>query len=1170
MREQKIFIKVKQKTERINNILFILFLLAQFIVFACAICPSGISLDDASCFDGIIKLNHLNYRAGQFASKKNMDLIVEYSGDPPKGKRLFYGWKANGRGYFNENYIKEKDLSDAYGRYESRNIFVSKKTDTNKEKEYLFSTSSYQSWTELHNLETEEYKLRNTDTFNNGKRIFSYVYTLLETKISNENYYFLFFTTPITNEPESENGEKYIIKKFAFTDFSLESYDDFQKSLTEDKFGDRVITGFILEEYQAIVILLLKKIINAGKDHAQYNIRIYDYSCNLKKEFTNYNDLIKKRTDEEPWDIVEHVGYYANSLYLSDNTGLFIYFHVNKLIFQCYKFTKSGDSYSETSRFFKSFDNQGYDSEITLNAAHKINDNRVAFISTKNNGEKLYIFLLDFYDSYANGKIRIYNYNLFTNFKLKKEMAVYSYKGNFLAFSSTIGPRDNDKPYTSFLLFFSYPNGTDFSIDISVYLKDSDNYDPSKNLFSFLLTKMKIENNILRYEKVEKIRLVTIPNQILVYNGDEDTPLPNESIIDSYCVFKQNKALIKTNQNYDLYYQYVAKEPDYNDLYYSGLEIHGDGNYASQYIAKEVYGRTNKLTFKLCHDYCEECYELGPSNNDQYCISCLSEYTYDYLAYMGNFTGNCVPMGDMYDIEAHQLLQCEGRPHKYYLNSSRNNEKYCFKYSYECPDVYQFLNTTNNECLNYTPPIPTTILEIIPTTLPINLPTTCLKIPTTIPKYIPTTIVNMPTTFPEYIPSTLIRIPTTIAQYIPSTIIKIPTTVPIAPTTIIKNPTTVPIAPTTINKISSTVPITPSTIVKISTIIPDLTPTTLPEKMATSIPISLLTTIPINLPTTIITTIPEIKKTTIITDHPTIIYDCNYYTVYHHCIFTNLTNEEIFNEIKQQIVTTYPIDEISVLVNGSNSYSFQLTNTNNENNALDEENSISTINLGKCEITLRNIYNIEDEYAIIILKYFKSEGASNEKSVFYELYHPITFEKLNLSYCANDTFELNIPIELDEDLANLFSKILNQGYNIFDPDDDFYRKICTPYTSDNGTDVLLDDRVSFYQNKVQNLTTCPDNCKFISYSIETKYLKCECGINDADISTLDFNNIIGSNTYKSFYSTLKYSNYKVMICYNLVFNFKIFCHNYGSIMTLVLFIIYLCFIIVYLFKNISP
>ena len=51
---------------------------------------------------------------------------------------------------------------------------------------------------------------------------------------------------------------------------------------------------------------------------------------------------------------------------------------------------------------------------------------------------------------------------------------------------------------------------------------------------------------------------------------------------------------------------------------------------------------------------------------------------------------------------------------------------------------------------------------------------------------------------------------------------------------------------------------------------------------------------------------------------------------------------------------------------------------------------------------------------------------------------------------------------------------------------------------------------------------------------------------------------------------MKSTNYKVMICYNLVFNFKIFCHNYGSILTLILFIVYLCFMIYAIFRGLAP
>ena len=330
-------------------------------------------------------------------------------------------------------------------------------------------------------------------------------------------------------------------------------------------------------------------------------------------------------------------------------------------------------------------------------------------------------------------------------------------------------------------------------------------------------------------------------------------------------------------------------------------------------------------------------------------------------------------------------------------------------------------------------------------------------------------------------------------------------------------------------------------------------------------------TIPLINPTTgIAPTFPNIKSTRIVSTTINIFSKCNYYTIDNHCIFANLTNEQILIKLKQDIISTYPFDGKCVIVNGSNSFSFQVTNTFNERNIINTEKEAFSINLGTCEQTLKDAYNITNELSLIILKYFKGEYSPNEKAIQYELYHPITYEKLNLSFCKNDTLEVNIQINLEQNFINLFEKAKEQGYNLLDPDDPFYSKICTRYTSENGTDVLLDDRVSFYFNKVANLTTCPENCRFISYSPEDQNLKCECGVIEADINTIDVNNIIGSNTYQSFYSTLKYSNYKVMRCYNLVFNFPIFRTNIGSILTLILFIIYIIFMIYYVYQGISP
>ena len=65
--------------------------------------------------------------------------------------------------------------------------------------------------------------------------------------------------------------------------------------------------------------------------------------------------------------------------------------------------------------------------------------------------------------------------------------------------------------------------------------------------------------------------------------------------------------------------------------------------YASR-IHEPLPGRTIKVDFKLCFEYCETCKILGITTNDQYCITCLENYRFDYFNYFGIYPSNCVPV----------------------------------------------------------------------------------------------------------------------------------------------------------------------------------------------------------------------------------------------------------------------------------------------------------------------------------------------------------------------------------------------------------------------------------------------------------------------------------------------------------------------------------------------
>ena len=86
--------------------------------------------------------------------------------------------------------------------------------------------------------------------------------------------------------------------------------------------------------------------------------------------------------------------------------------------------------------------------------------------------------------------------------------------------------------------------------------------------------------------------------------------------------------------------------------------------------------------------------------------------------------------------------------------------------------------------------------------------------------------------------------------------------------------------------------------------------------------------------------------------------------------------------------------------------------------------------------------------------------------------------------------------------------------------------------------------------------------------IENRNLECICkpenGINTVE-KTFKM-----KKAYDTFYDVLKYPNYKVMMCYKLVFNSDIFSYNKGFWIIFILFLLYLSQFGIYNFKKISP
>ena len=285
------------------------------------------------------------------------------------------------------------------------------------------------------------------------------------------------------------------------------------------------------------------------------------------------------------------------------------------------------------------------------------------------------------------------------------------------------------------------------------------------------------------------------------------------------------------------------------------------------------------------------------------------------------------------------------------------------------------------------------------------------------------------------------------------------------------------------------------------------------------------------------------------------IYKCEASSfISNECFLDNPSEDSISktNDIVISILNNTKFDDSVNIIIGEEYVIYQIVS--DENNYKSISNNFSTIDLGECGNILKKIYNIT---SILILKIDIKTSNANSKAVKFELYHPETKQKLDLSYCSDEKINIYSPAILSQDTMNMFEFASSQSYNVFDSEDKFYNDLCTKFTSENGTDVLISDRKNNYYN--ENIILCEDNCNYKNYNIVINKIQCECEIDQNTDQLSGKTNFVSQNLNTDFFSKNYFSNLKVIKCYKLFFNISEQIKNIG---TYVLFISIIFFIIV--------
>jgi len=441
------------------------------------------------------------------------------------------------------------------------------------------------------------------------------------------------------------------------------------------------------------------------------------------------------------------------------------------------------------------------------------------------------------------------------------------------------------------------------------------------------------------------------------------------------------------------------------------------------------------------------------------------------------------------------------------------------------------------------------------------------------------------------------------------------TTIPIKTTILTTSITTIPIKTTILTTFVTTIPIKTTilttfiTTIPIKTTIFEASIATIPKK-TTKLTTSIIT-IPKRIKTSIYTTSIKTKNSTIISVKSTIMNQEIKSTLI-TTTETKNTNKEtsvlIKTTLSSTLITIPETEEIkcsnetilqnkcldkvipneqakgiqSILrndimhgeFNNTNNTIIQTKNIIYQVSTIKEQKNsefsyISSIELDECEERIRTQRHIKENDDLIILKTdILDEKDPSKIIVQYEIYDPYNLEMIPLDICDDTTVNINIPVVLDDVTESLYKSLNNSGYNLFDLNDSFYNDVCTTYTTEDGTDLVLVDRMNIYHDNAQNVYLCQEGCEFVQYNETTKKSKCNCDVKNK-LSTMDIKDIkFDKNMFVDDFllKSLTNSNFRILQCYKLIFSLKGQMNNIGSYLLgaiiFLLFILMICYCIV--------
>ena len=598
------------------------------------ICSINNTIVKIQWLNNIIWIGDKYFRHVNLVTFSNGDLIVESSSSKINPKRMFFGIKSDGKSFFKIGNIFSKYYSKEVssqtgnsggGRYYAENFVAKINGGANNGKEYLVSIGSGNSaYTELYDFDNEIIYQRSNSNFlenqNNNIRGTSYSFTSSSTYYSIFGHYY-------------ESSSYYYLMKYKFTKIDINN-----NLPTSNYYCNYNVVGQKISCYVSDSIKIF--CFYTYKDTDTYK---YGY---IKIFSENLHEIGGKRIEY----VYAEDETFLKCIYFKDEIGIFVYYYfykengntINpqnpKILFKRSTCTTLYGSTScnlnDYSNNFKEtiLDKKKFNINILLNDIIKISDNRICFISTSDDRNVLYIILIDIFET-EKLVIRYYDIELYSlyHYKIFKELRSHLYK-NFISFAFSFCPQEScdyeetDEYYSGFMIF-NYPNGTDYSLNLTDYLLRNNDI-KIDNIIIDLKEKIYIENNIFgyKYSKIQITNKAYCDTINLIASSDERILHINDYLYEDENI---KLKLLNYNiiENCKIEYSYIVTEPLYqkdSDYYITKV---GNDNEDSYELRREFYtGKTicyNIFLEKKLETRCEDnnC-ELCLNENINYCITC--------------------------------------------------------------------------------------------------------------------------------------------------------------------------------------------------------------------------------------------------------------------------------------------------------------------------------------------------------------------------------------------------------------------------------------------------------------------------------------------------------------------------------------------------------------------